>query len=476
MKEKSIKELIKNLKYELQDLEIREKQIKIKYLNNNYENIYIKKMTVKRNFKGKIEVVIESKDEKIIETLDIVNLKKDKNGILENNDLFITYEEYYSYELNFENIFRTNLKTIISEEGTKYIVTLETSRKFIYKKNENHKKKDKIVLKEWYTNALKHMKLFSYHCRESYKINYKNGIEEVNISGGNTNDSILINLDEFSFKINKEEGDKDISIEYSDEYGGIPTEEIRSKISLFFSFIMDRELIKLGESKYYYDDKNEYSTHILFESVRNGVDGNALSRLNEFSNVFFGDEFFYSSHSFKFELESIKKTLEKIIKNYLNCSDHYKFDNIIHRYLNTKVIPLNYSIPIKVTGLEMLANIISKDQGFEKIVNNEVFENFFKNLIDVPEELKGKIKNLNNIGIGQKLIKLVESFDLDYSKYRIAFKVRNDLNHGSTKVSISNMLLSDKLLRELIILIILKTLDYDYVVKLSNGEYIEFDV
>lgn len=239
---------------------------------------------------------------------------------------------------------------------------------------------------------------------------------------------------------------------------------------------MDRELIKLGESKYYYDDKNEYSTHILFESVRNGVDGNALSRLNEFSNVFFGDEFFYSSHSLKFELESIKKTLEKIIKNYLNCSNHYKFDNIIHRYLNTKVIPLNYSIPIKVTGLEMLANIISKDQEFERIVNNEVFENFLKNLIDVPEELKGKIKNLNNIGIGQKLIKLVESFGLDYSKYRIAFKVRNDLNHGSTKVSISDMLLSDKLLRELIILIILKTLDYDYVVKLSNGEYIKFDV
>lgn len=476
MKEKSIKELIENLKYELQDLEIKEKQIKIKYLNNSFENIYIEKMTIRRSLKGKIEVIIESKNEDIVRLLEGSNLKRNENGILENNDLFISYEEYYSYEFNFENIFRTNLKTVINEIGARYIVTLETSKRFIYRKNENYKKKDSVVLKEWYTNALKHMKLFSNSCEESYEMNYKSGIEEVKIFGKSHSDNILINLDEFSFKINKEEGDKDISIEYSDEYGGIPTEEIRSKISLFFSFIMDRELIKLGESKYYYDDKNEYSTHILFESVRNGVDGNALSRLNEFSNVFFGDEFFYSSHSLKFELESIKKTLEKIIKNYLNCSNHYKFDNIIHRYLNTKVIPLNYSIPIKVTGLEMLANIISKDQEFERIVNNEVFENFLKNLIDVPEELKGKIKNLNNIGIGQKLIKLVESFGLDYSKYRIAFKVRNDLNHGSTKVSISDMLLSDKLLRELIILIILKTLDYDYVVKLSNGEYIKFDV
>ncbi|MGL4933907.1 MAG: hypothetical protein ACRC51_00400 [Cetobacterium sp.] len=476
MKEKSIKELIKNLKYEFEDLEIKEKQIKIKYLNNSFENIYIEKMTIRRSLKGKIEVIIESKNEDIVRLLEGSNLKRNENGILENNDLFISYEEYYSYEFNFENIFRTNLKTVINEIGARYIVTLETSKRFVYRKNENYKKKDSVVLKEWYTNALKHMKLFSNSCEESYGMNYKSGIEEVKIFGKSHSDNILINLDEFSFKINKEEGDKDISIEYSDEYGGIPTEEIRSKISLFFSFIMDRELIKLGESKYYYDDKNEYSTHILFESVRNGVDGNALSRLNEFSNVFFGDKFFYSSHSLKFELESIKKTLEKIIKNYLNCSNHYKFDNIIHRYLNTKVIRLDYSIPIKVTGLEMLANIISKDQEFERIVNNEVFENFLKNLIDVPEELKGKIKNLNNIGIGQKLIKLVESFGLDYSKYRIAFKVRNDLNHGSTKVSISDMLLSDKLLRELIILIILKTLDYDYVVKLSNGEYIKFDV
>lgn len=474
MKNKKIIDFIRTLKYELEDIDIEEKLIEIKYISSPVEKILVKKLKISRSKDGKLELIIESSNEKLNEIFTKYEFKKNPEGFLEDNNLNIRYMDYSrTVDIVFENALNISINAEMEETmNMKYTITLKTAGKFVYEKAPITEDK-KIILKEWYTNALKNFKLFSDHFAEEFEFKYESGIERVRIRNCISGKNVIFRLSDFSFKINNEDGEKDISIEYSDENGGIPSEEIRNKIELILSFIMDRQLIKLGETYYKYEDKEEKSTHTLFKAIRYGISSKDFSHLDEVSQVFFGGSYYASTVDYDDDLKALKKSLEKIIENYLRKSDHYKLDNVLYRYLNNKIIPIDYSIPITVTGLEMLANIVSKDNGFKKIIGDEAFENFLNNIKEIPDELLNKIKHLNEVSIGQKLKKIIEVYDLDYNKYKQALRTRNDLNHGSTKVKVSKMVLSNDLLNELVTVIILKILEYDYIIELKNGEIIE---
>ncbi|WP_293958430.1 hypothetical protein [uncultured Fusobacterium sp.] len=471
---KSLKDFIVDLNSELNDLEIKSKKIKIRYINQEIEaNIDILK--VYRTVNGKLQVFFSFEDKELFDLLQNKNFIRNSDGFLDGNNIEIEYfDKSYPILILIKNTICISSSNNWSLEINKNIYTMifETLEEVIYKK-EYEANSEKKVLKEWYTNALPHIKLFLQSEKEEYHFNYINGRKKRKRIWSNFSNNLLkLNLRDFSINV-KIENMKDknkISIEYSNIDGNtIPTSEVREKISEMLSFIMDRKLIKLGETVYNYDENNEYDSYVLKETIRFST--NELSRLNEFSEVFFGDEFYMpSSHnSLKEECLNLNTELEKMIINYLQLSDKYKLSNILNRYFQAKIIYYDYGIPIIVTGLEMLSNILATENNIDKIISKEKFDIFLKQVNDfIPIELSKKIINLNNTSIGDKLKYLVEKFELDYEKYRFAFNTRNKLNHGSTHIKSTDIIASYTLLRELVILIFIKILDFKYPNKFQN--------
>lgn len=473
-KDKSFNDFVVDLNSELNDLEIKDKKIKIKYINQKIETI-IDVLKIYRTSSGKLQVFFRFQDGELFNLLQTTDYIINSNGFLDENNLEIKYFDGHDFILILiKNTFCISSFNNYSLETNKNIYTmiLETSQEVIYKK-EFEINNEKQVLKEWYINALPHLKLFCENETEEYHFNYINGHKKRKIKCINYNRNILkLNLIDFFIEVkieNMKEKNK-ISIEYSNiNENKIPSPEIREKISEILSFIMDRKLIKLGESIYNYDENNEYNSYILKEAIRFST--NELSRLNEFSEVFFSDEFYMPLNHTSLEKEqlTLNAELEKMVINYLKISDKYKLSNILNRYFQAKVITYNYGIPIIVTGLEMLANILAKEKNSDKIISKENFDDFLKQISEfIPTELFNKIINLNNTSIGDKLKYLVEHFDLSYEDYRFAFSIRNKLNHGSTTINNRDIITSYMLLRKLVILIFIKLLDFKCQIKLLN--------
>lgn len=465
---KSFNDFIADLNSELNDLEIKNKKIKIKYINQEIETS-INILKIYRTTNGEIQAFFSFEDKALFNLFQNRNFIRNSDGFLDENNLEIKYfNRLYPIFISIKNTFciSSNKQHSFETDKTIYNAIFKTSQKVVYKEDHEADTK-KIILKEWYTNALSHTKLFFEGEKESFQFNYINGQEKRKIITENFSNNLLkLKLENFSIevKIKNMKNENRVSIEYSNiDDNIIPSTEMRKKISEILSFVMDRKLVKLGETIYNYDESNDCSSYILKEAIRFSTD--EIARLNEFSEVFFGDEFYMpSSHiSLKEELAFFKTELEKMIINYLQFSDKYKLSNILNRYFQAKIIPCEYGIPIIVTGLEMLANILAKENNTDKIISEEKFSDFLKLIDDfIPVELSNKIKNLNNTSIGDKLKYLVKKFELDYERFNIAFKTRNKLNHGSTQIKIIDIITSYKLLRELVILIFIKLLDFKY--------------
>lgn len=454
-KKEQLPEILSELKTEFEELRVINKEIKIQYIKSRREKFYIYEIKVFRNKVGYIELEITSEDNSIIEFL-----KKEATKLEAIEGTFLV--DKHDLEIRF-----------INENGKNMTITLENAAMFNYKEIEENNKKINILYLRSSKEVKYHLSIAKSKESQLLKEYYINSTSEnVEI----LTKEIIFEMKDFMFKLGI---GREIYIEYSDEYGEIPSLEIRKKISLIISFFYDRKLLKVGEESFFKEKKGDYnkfeikkigleiasSTHLVMDSrifmidyinkinlekiFKKLIEENEKKMLEEKMNEYVEKEF--------------KKTLEKIMRAYLKKSNKYKLDDLLERYLNNKAITAKYSIPIWVTGLESLANVICKENKADKLIDEKIFDTFKKNIKDIPSELEGKISRLNDISIGQKLKKLLEICFEDckennksfIKECETAFKIRNDLNHGSTKVKKEKIihydLVLEKLYRELVL-------------------------
>lgn len=133
---KSLKDFIVDLNSELNDLEIKSKKIKIRYINQAIEaNIDILK--VYRTVNGKLQVFFSFEDKELFDLLQNRNFIRNSDGFLDENNIEIEYfDKSYPILILIKNTICISSSNNWSLETNKNIYTMifETLEEVIYKK------------------------------------------------------------------------------------------------------------------------------------------------------------------------------------------------------------------------------------------------------------------------------------------------------------------------------------------------------
>ena len=91
----------------------------------------------------------------------------------------------------------------------------------------------------------------------------------------------------------------------------------------------------------------------------------------------------------------------------------------------------------------------------------------------VPRSIKDKFQNLNIIGIGKKVQRLLSQYKIDYGRYQNVFTIRGKVVHGA-KVDIEEMYIASEKAKELLTILTLKKLGYNGYIRnfVNNNELI----
>ena len=93
-----------------------------------------------------------------------------------------------------------------------------------------------------------------------------------------------------------------------------------------------------------------------------------------------------------------------------------------------------------------------------------------KSVKNIPKSISDKFQELNKMGIGKKVKKLLLKHKIDYSKYEDVFTIRGKVVHGE-KVDIQEMYLASEKAKELLTILTLKKLNYTGCIRnFTNNE------
>lgn len=345
------------------------------------------------------------------------------------------------------------------------VETKFTAFKILYSSN-----RDEDILKEWYgcNNKLNFYNGFltSKITEETIKYKNQNNISYVikNRSESFNRNSFWVKLKDFRFKVyiigasnDKKEYSRYV-IEYRKKWGEIPDEDKRYDIATFLSFIIGTKLIKFGES-YFNDDYITQKEYISPTAID-------ISLLYQTNFPFYIEDCRYN------DTDNVIKQLPKMLRKYFLLKEKYRLNEAlsslyIKSYLNFNFI--NY-----VTYIEMFANIdVDKKTS---LVPKAKFRKVLKELNEVkkvPQCIKDKFQNLNTIGIGKKVQRLLSQYKIDYSRYQDVFSTRGKVVHGA-KVDIQEMFIASEKAKELLTILTLKKLNYVGYIRnfVNNNELI----
>ena len=450
---------IKNVFDEIDEFEIIENIVSNIYVNNELkiENILLDKVKSQRNSTDKIIIEISLKSgiwDKLTKGIDEIYNLNIRIKIVE--PIYAKYKE----------IILT--KAVVVNET---VNTISNDVKFIIETNEIEyisKIKDNI-LKEWYGS---NNEIDCHHGSKSSKkydrvVKYKYDNKIVFQSNRSTekysSNSFWIKMPDYKFRISiddaktQDEKYHNYCVEYREEWGKIPDEEIRNDISRFLSFIIGTEMVKFGESGYSKCDivRKKYKSPSV------------LQRSSLFENNFE----FYCNDFLRNDTDNLLKQLPKMLKKYFTYKDEFRLNEVfaalyVHSYLNFNFI--NY-----VTYIEMFSNIFQEGQKIKTVIDKNKFKTILKilnSINKIPKPIKNKFNGLNTIGIGKKVKKLLTKYKIDYNRYEDVFKTRGKVVHGGY-VEIEDMYIASQKAKELLTIITLKKLGYKgYIRNFINNE------
>ena len=330
--------------------------------------------------------------------------------------------------------------------------------------------RETCILKEWYgcRNKLNFYNGFSTSKIIEETITYKNAnsidFKIKNYSKNSNFNSFWIKLKDYKFKVsilknyNLEDKYIKYQIEYNKKWGLIPDENTRYDISNFLSFIIGTKLVKFGES--HYDNK------IISKNCYKSPTPIDISFLYQTNFTFFYDGYEHN------DTDNVIKQIPKMLNNYLMLKDKYRLNEVlptlfIHSYTNFNFI--NY-----VTYIEMFSNIEIGTKNF--IIPKAKFKVLVKNLKKVkgvPISIKEKFQELNTMGIGKKIKKLLSKYKIKYDRYKDVFEIRGKVVHGA-QVDFLEMCKASEKAKELLTILTLKKLQYRGYIRnfINNNELI----
>jgi hypothetical protein len=137
---------------------------------------------------------------------------------------------------------------------------------------------------------------------------------------------------------------KCLSIEYRPVWGGIPEPNIREAIAAITSFLMGRELVNVGHTRFAADGRsisqvalNPRKDNLVFLCQREA----ALRPVETDTIRSFG---------------GIESLLEQLVPNYLALQGELRLNEALRCYWLSKELPIGLNLPVLSAGLETLAS------------------------------------------------------------------------------------------------------------------------
>lgn len=339
-------------------------------------------------------------------------------------------------------------------------------------------------------------------CRECFVNSVKNpfifmGLQErekESILNGNINDDIrelmVSRTEEYNSKIHVKYGsnafdivniEKDktpewcnkIAIEYKREYGYIPNEEERIRISNFVSFILGKQLLCIGR---YECDAQMTMLNGEFNNAKSfGYELKKLCTFPAKPPVEYGE--------YKNRYHFIN-TLESLLPKYLEQYETYQFVEIFDYYWYARMLSIEVNLPLAATVLERImrswySSTGSKTKGvliakreFEKLTTKLIEEIELKlGEYQYKDNIVNRINGCYNMGVRERFDIFFEEIQLSVGEMeRKAMKARNIMSHGGKtreQEDVQNDILVNEAYFVLINRVIMKILKY-------KGDYIDY--
>lgn len=296
-------------------------------------------------------------------------------------------------------------------------------------------------------------------------------------SSGSSRDHILVKLSDTSFivcKVPKEFGPDwsfNMSIEYRQSFGRIPSEEEREGISEFVSFVFGNQFLQIGQTSY---DK---SSNLTLQEYQNPWGDNVVSKCQKqgLPPVEIGN--FH-------DWGRAELLLNELINTYLSQRNTLQLKDALWKYWLAKYSSLGANLPILSSAVETLAERVLKTHPEIKHCYIE-FKAFSELIIDelssIKKKLEGnthkeiiirKLQNAAQRGSNEKLEMMFEIIKLPIDKIeRKAIKARNKMAHSSLgdidEDEIKETIRLTRAYETLFNRILLKILSY-------NGKYIDY--
>ncbi len=372
-----------------------------------------------------------------------------------------------------ENSFEADLKTY----SVRRILSREWSQR--------------VWLTEWYLNSHKSMlpypRLVEREFKEEYRKKRESFGEDVTFEGAGMSTSdryAFIETPEVSFVVEpvvKELGppwSDCMSIEYREDWGGIPEADVRDAIANFVSFVIGRPLIGVGSTSF--DERGQPLEQVATSPAEDNLV--ALCQSSEKPPI-------------KIDIhgtsENLEGLLRRLVPNYLALKDELKLNEALWGYWLSKQLPLGGNLPELQTNLEMIMNAWFKSKG-RKLSFIYMRERKFKGLLKdelvaiekklegekYKDQIMGRLRNASARPMGTN-----EKFELFFDEIALpigevenrAIKARHPMAHGSSEIldpANYQKMLNDTLSYETLFnRVLLKLLEYEgnYVDRSAKG-------
>jgi hypothetical protein len=342
-------------------------------------------------------------------------------------------------------------------------------------------------LSEWYLNGPRQHFIYGrgsvtrleekYERERKLPGNEKDTFEETKSIGGAS--FAFVQTDELSFLVQHTpkylgpSWSECLSIEYRPKWGGIPEAKDREAIGALVGFLVGRELINLGHTRFDAEGRpiSQVALHPRKDNLVSLCQRSGELRPVEIDPLRGGD--------------GLEKLLNKLASNYLILKEDLRLNEALKCYWLSKERPVGLNLPVLSTGIETLASSWfesrrSKSAGvympkkeFGALLEEEL-ETAGAKLADreYGDRVLNRLHGAYNMGANDRLRFFFEEIELPVGEAEWqAVKERNPMAHGAASVfdgsANEKMIKATRVYQTLFHRIVLKLLGYD-------GFYIDY--
>lgn len=406
--------------------------------------------------------------------------------------------EFFLKEIIFENnqefikstYCKIKHKTFSMGENNEYHFVFYVNHiEKIYKKH--NLKNEVCYIKEWYLNSIHDNLIFTrptrYNVNQEYvKVRDKTPTNDIlfkekslpNSSG----DHLFLTLNDFKVILQKvpdkfgPEWSNNLGIEYHTEYN-IPSVDVRRKISQITSFLLGRNLIKIGET--YYDSEWNIIGEIALSSwVSSRLNLKTISNYRDLPAIVYYDGFL---DSYNWEIQA-----SEIINSYLDCD--LDLSQIMDNLLISMCVPTEAEIIIIGGCLDELSKKWFKSdrspsngkrievKKYNSLISKEL--SIIEEKLEKYPEIYSNIKNSYKLSGRKKVDLFLDELEIDIGDSEDKARTyRNIPAHGqdmSDKTRFKFVYVTD-IYRSFLNRIILKLLGFHSYFDLTSGNMRNID-